>query len=331
MANSGSSRLDKRPSTGCTAPERRLAGSSPGMSSYALIVNPSSGRGKALRKAEALRVALGGAGVEILETTSRGSAVTLAAEGARRAAHVVAVGGDGTLHEVLNGLIGCGIPSRELPSLGFLSAGTANVAQSAFGLTSDPAALARAFATVQARPVDVGLVRYGGEERAFLLWLGAGWDAVVIRTLNAGRTGHMGVRGLFGNVPSIVRDIARYEQPMISARVDEVPVGEHGTVIVANVGPVAFGGAVTHHADPSDGLLDVVGAPHTTPMRFLRLASRMMLSSLSSAPDVLHAPARSVTLSSDGDVPFHLDGEPVGSLPVEITVLPHAVRLLGAS
>lgn len=298
------------------------------MSSYALIVNPSSGRGKALSKAEALRSRLDGTRVEILETTGRGSATTLAAQAATRADHVIAVGGDGTLHEVLNGLVDPAIAAGARPSLGFLSAGTANVAVQAFGLTRDPTRMARSLARPVAEPVDVGLVRYEGGRRAFLLWFGAGWDAVVIRTLNARRSGHMGVRGLVGRFPSIVRDITRYEQPAITAHVDGAPLGEHGTVFVANVGPVAFGGSITHRADPADGQLDMVGVPRATPTRFLRLASRLMLSSLASAPDVLSVPARTVALRSDGDVPIQLDGEPVGRLPAEITLLPGAVRLL---
>jgi len=281
-----------------------------------------------MRKAEALSARLDGARVEILETTGRGSATALAAEVSSRTDHVIAVGGDGTLHEVLNGLVDPAIPTDARPSLGFLSAGTANVAVPAFGLTSDPARMARSLAHPVTQPVDVGFVRYEGGERAFLLWLGAGWDGVVIRTLNARRTGHMGVRGLVGSLPNIVRDITRYEQPVIRARVDGAPLGEHGTVLVANVGPIAFGGKITHRADPTDGQLDVVGVPLATPVRFLRLASRLMFSSLAGAPDVLSIPARTVTLRSDGDVPFQLDGEPVGRLPVEITLLPGAVRLL---
>ncbi len=298
------------------------------MSSYALIVNPSSGRGRAMRKAEVLRARLAGARVEILQTTGRGSATTLAAELSGRADHVIAVGGDGTLHEVLNGVMNAATPPEARPSLGFLSAGTANVAGRAFGLTTDPTRMARSLARPVAKAVDVGLVRHEGGERGFLLWLGAGWDAVVIRTLNERRTGHMGVRGLMGRLPSIVRDVARYEQPVIRMRVDGAPLGEHGTVFVANVGPVAFGGQITPRADPADGQLDVVGVPVTTPLRFLRLASRLMFSSLAGASDVLSIPARTVTLRSPGDVPFQLDGEPVGRLPVEITLLSGAVRLL---
>jgi diacylglycerol kinase (ATP) len=301
------------------------------MTAYALIANPSSGRGVAVAKAKALREALGDEPVEILESTRRGSARELSAEISRRVDVVIAVGGDGTLNEVLNGVIESGLAAADRPALGFLSAGTANVATRAFRLTTDPVAMARSLAGAASRPIDVGMVRHSGGERAFLLWFGAGWDAVVIRTLNAHRTGLMGLSGLAGAFPGIIKDLLRYDEPSIAGTVDGVPFGEYGSVIVANVGEIALGGAVTDRADPGDGWLDVVAVPPTTLLRFVRHAARMMASTLTSSHDVRHAAARHVALRAEGEVPFQLDGEPIGTLPAGITVLPGAVRLLATS
>jgi diacylglycerol kinase family enzyme len=71
--------------------------------------------------------------------------------------------------------------------------------------------------------------------------------------------------------------------------------------------------------------------PPATPMRFVRLATRMMTSRLTGAPDVRHAPAARVVLEARSTVPFQLDGEPVGTLPADVRVMPGAVRLLGVS
>ena len=299
------------------------------MKSYALIVNPASGRGRAQRKAEELRQALSdSASVEVLETTHRGAALDLAAGAVGRVDRVIAVGGDGTLNEVVSGLMSTGSVGPRLPELGFLPAGTANAAVQAFRLGSDPVSLARALTDAEARPLDVGMVRHEGGERAFLLWFGAGWDAVVIDTLNTSRSGFMGVSGLFGHVPQMFRALSGYDQPPITADVDGSSFGTHASVVVANVGEVAFGGLVTDGADPSDGRFDVVGIPHLSVLKGIRLGFQMMTSSLTRSAAVKHELGAQIVLQSDGEVPFQLDGEPVGALPATVTLVPGAVRFL---
>lgn len=299
------------------------------MKSYAVIVNPTSGKGQALRKAEALLARLSEfASAQLLATTHRGAATELAAEAASRVDRIIAIGGDGTLNEVLNGLMNAGLAPADLPELGFLPAGTANAAVRAFGLASDPDAVATALINATSIPLDVGMVRHEGGQRAFLLWCGAGWDAVIIDALNATRSGLMGVSGLIGHLPQVLSSVARYKQPEISTEVDASEFGNHSTVIIANVGPIGFGGRVTDAADPGDGHFDVVGVPPLTALSWARFGFRMMASTLADARGVRHSPGSHITLRADGRVPFHLDGEPVGILPAKVTLMHGAVRLL---
>jgi len=296
---------------------------------YALIVNPASGRGRALGRADALAGILDeSASVRVLHTTHRGAAMELSFGCAAEVDRVIAVGGDGTLNEVVAGLMAVHGEGQGLPEVGYLPAGTANVAASAFHLSTDPAAMARALPEATSRPLDVGHVRWGGGERTFLLWFGAGLDAVVIDALNTDRSGLMGYTGILGHLPHILRSVARYERPAISVSVDGAPWGEHASVVAANIGDVAFGGAVAKGADPGDGRLDVVGVPHASLTASLVLVYRMMRSSLTEGRGVRHATGRRVDLSAAGAVPFHVDGEPVGVLPATIAVVPSAVRLL---
>lgn len=299
------------------------------MTSYAVIVNPMSGNGQALRKAEALQARLGEtASVQLLRTTHRGAATELAAAAAARVDRVIAIGGDGTLNEVLNGLMSSGVEAADLPELGFLPAGTANAAVRAFDLGSDPQLVATALHEAETIPLDVGMVEHAGGRRAFLLWCGAGWDAVVIDALNTTRSGLMGVSGLVGHIPQVFRAVTHYDQSGISTEVDGASFGSHSTVIIANVGPIGFGGRVTDAADPGDGKFDVVGLPQLSALNWISFAARMMLSTLAHASGALHAPGGHISLNSEGHVPFHLDGEPVGILPAKVTLMHGAVRLL---
>lgn len=299
------------------------------MTSYLFVVNPMSGSGRGLARAGALRSGLGGsAHVEVLETRSRGFASDAVAERALDFDRVIAIGGDGTLNEVLCGLMRTGAAPDELPALGFLASGTANAAIQAFDFTLDPRAVARALPSVQARPVDVGVVSFADTERPFLLWFGAGYDAIVIDALNSQRTGLMGIAGLVRSAPSVIRAVHRYAAPDITIRPAGGPERRAASVFLANVAKMAFGGTVTPDADPFDGRLDLLAVPRTGTLGVGALWLRTMGSGLDRAPGVEHTPVTRVRLESDDVVPFQVDGEPVGTLPAEVRVEPGAVRLL---
>jgi diacylglycerol kinase family enzyme len=241
---------------------------------------------------------------------------------------IIAVGGDGTLNEVLNGLVGTGHCAQRLPELGFLPAGTANAAIRAFGFTADPGAVARSLPEADSRRVDVGVVKFDDGERAFLLWFGAGFDAVVIDALNTSRTGPMGLAGLLRKSPQVVGALGRYAAPKIEMEVDGSSFGVASSVIMANVREMAFGAVVAEMADPFDGRLDVVAVPPGSRLDLVRFGWSMMTSSLSQARGVRQTLGKRIRLVSDGKVPFQLDGEPVGALPASVRLEKGAVRLL---
>ena len=299
------------------------------MTSYLLIVNPSSGRGRAPARARALRAGLPESWpVEIVETGHRGAAADLAASRAADMDRIIAVGGDGTLNEVLSGLVRTGRSAQELPELGFLPAGTANAAIPAFGFSSDPDAVAKSLCEADSRAVDVGIVSYEGGERPFLLWFGAGFDAVVIDALHTSRTGLMGVSGLLAHSRRVVSALGRYAAPQIEMEIDGSSFGVASSAVLANVGTAAFGVVVAKTADPFDGQLDVIAAPTGSRLSLIRIALSMWTSSLSEARGVRHTLGTRIRLESDGQVPFQLDGEPVGTLPVDVRLEKGAVRLL---
>lgn len=299
------------------------------MTSYLLVVNPKSGRGRGLSRAEALHSGLAdGNAVEVLQTRARGFACDAVLKRAREFERVIAIGGDGTLNEVLSGLMRVGAPAAELPALGFLASGTANVATHAFGFSHDPAVVARGLAQAEERPVDVGLASFDGGVRPFLLWFGAGYDAVVIDVLNRHRTGLMGVAGLVRKSPSMVRAVHAYSAPEITIRDREGTVRTASSVILSNVAEMAFGGTVAEGADPFDGRLDLLTVPRRSTVGIAALWLRIMSSGLQSAPGVRHETTAGVRLEADGDVPFQIDGEPVGRLPADIRIEPGAIRLL---
>jgi len=292
-------------------------------------VNPASGRGRARVRGEALQRGLAKSWpVEVSETGRPGAAAEIAARRAGEVDRVIAVGGDGTLNEVLSGLMGSGLSVQELPELGFLPAGTGNAAVKAFGFSSDPWQVASSLPEVESRAVDVGVVSYEGGERPFLLWFGAGFDAVVMEALSVSRTGMMGVSGLLLSFPRVLGALGRYVAPGISIEVDGSSFGVASSVILANVREVAFGGVVAETANPFDGQLDVVATPTGFRLNIVRLGYQMLNSSLTRAYGVQHTLGTQIKMSAEGRVPFQLDGEAVGQLPATVRLERGAVRLL---
>ena len=299
------------------------------MASHLLIVNPVAGSGEGRTRAKELVEALGpDHEVEVVETAERGDATRLAAEHATDVDRILAVGGDGTLNEVLSGLMQRREDGEEVAALGFLPAGTANGACRAFDLATEPAEAAASLANPETMPVDVGTARHEGGERHYLIRFGAGLDAAVLEELNASRSGMMGFLGVFRNVPRIIRVMRAYDDPDIAVEVDGEPFGRGASVVLSNVAEVGLAATVDEEADPSDGLLEVLTVPMPSKWDIVRYGLRMVASSLASAPEVRKTRGRVVRLTSEGDVPFQADGEPVGRLPVEVELTHAPVRLL---
>ena len=129
------------------------------------ILNPQSDRGRTGLLADRLQQALAGrVKLTLQQTTRRGEAVELA----ERAAHqghdaVVAIGGDGTVHEVSNGLLA--VPADRRPPLGIIPAGSGNDFAFALGIDKDLARNAALLAAGSIRPVDAALVETGSRRR----------------------------------------------------------------------------------------------------------------------------------------------------------------------
>ena len=158
-----------------------------------MITNPISGGGRGRIAAEALRDALQRRSVaaEVWFTTCAGDATARAARLASEAWDgVVAIGGDGTVNEVLNGM-----PDPSLP-LGVLPVGTANVLAMELGLPPRPDAAAAILAGGHRRSLAIGVCN----GRRFLLFVGAGIDGAVVRRLAEVRTGTLGKHKWLGPI-----------------------------------------------------------------------------------------------------------------------------------
>ena len=297
----------------------------PGTAPY-LFVNPHAGRGRGGRHTTDIVARLRAQGCEpIVHTSSRPgeteASIAALAPGAHEA--VIVAGGDGSVHEAVNGLLRAGSAA----SLGVIPVGTGNDFAKAVGVPLDwrsaAADLAARLASgAPARPIDAGRCN----DRYFANGAGVGFDAVVTR-LAAAYTAPIGDLVYLLAILRALRDGVATPAMRIVAE-DEI---WNGPVTLANVANGPFVGGRFHiapQADPADGLLDLVIAGPVSRGRVIALLPALLRGRHRAAPEVHDYRVAGLRIESEEPVASHLDGEvqPLAAV-FDIEILPSALRL----
>ncbi len=275
-----------------------------------IVFNPVAGRRRAhlLWRVLDLLVAHG-IRVEIAETTRRGDAEVLARAATLRGAKlVVAAGGDGTIAEVANGLLGTG------SALGIIPLGTANVLAREIGLSFVPALVAAALAFGRTRPLWPGIARGPEGSRLFVQMLGVGFDAQVVHRLPVSLKRLCG-RGAYA--VQTARELARYRFPPVRVRIDG-EAHEAASVIVSK--GRLYGGPylLAPEAGCHEPGFSVVLFERRAPNAALLCAALVPLGLLPRAPGTRRLRAARIEFIGDAPVPAQADGDAAGASPLSI-------------
>ena len=300
------------------------------MSATVVIANPAAAAGRVRRRRDALRAEITAAlgPCRFVETERAGHATQLAHDAVSDgAARVLSLGGDGTHHEVVNGLLdhpdGAGV------AFGVLPAGTGGDLRRTLGVETLGDAL-RAIRERAVRPVDVGHAAFTRDDgtpaaRWFVNLASCGVSGLVDRLVNASSK-HLGGRASF--FAGTVRALAQYEPARVRITADGRDLGAHAiaTLVVGN-GRYAGGGmCFCPQARLDDGALDLVVIPHAGLGRSLLRTPRLYRGTLAGVPGVVTASVREVTVEVlENTAWLDLDGESPGRAPV--TFRAHAGRL----
>lgn len=284
------------------------------------IVNPAAGNGRASAAIERIRAAAGGA-AEIVMSRGPGDAETQAFTAAAEGfGPVVAVGGDGTIHEVVNGLMRAPVP----PVLGIVATGSANDAARSLKIPRDPVLAARLAWSDRADAIDLGCCN----DRSFLNVAGVGLDTVVVAAVNA-QTGRF-ARGKAGYIVQALRELRQFENPSFVIRFDGQVIETRSLLLaVANLKYFGGGMKIAPQADPEDGLLDLWIGGDLSRRETLALMPVIFAGQHGRHPKVSHHRVTSVRIESAVPMQVQLDGEVIESLPAEFRVVPRALRIAG--
>jgi YegS/Rv2252/BmrU family lipid kinase len=235
---------------------------------------------------------------DIVVTSAPRDAVRLAREAAGRGAPlVVAVGGDGTAHEVVNGLAGSDT------AFGLIPVGTGNDLALALGVPSDPEAALDLVAGAAERSIDLG--RFD-EDSWFVNSLGLGFEAQV--TLESRKVQRLS--GFAVYLWAVVRALAGLKCPELTIRVDgEEWTGRRLLVSVGNGPRVGGGFLLTPGARNDDGVLDLCLVEGMGRLRVLRTLPKAISGTHVGEPGIRMLRGRSIQIESPEGFPFHADGE----------------------
>ncbi|PWU51176.1 diacylglycerol kinase [Micromonospora sp. S4605] len=292
----------------------------------AVLANPTAGRGRHRGLLPGLldRLAATGRPVRLLEAHSAEQAEAAChAAVADGVAALVAVGGDGTVHRALQAVAGTAVPFGPVP------AGTGNDFAVDTGFPADPLAavevIVDALRAGRTRPVDLArLTGADGTRRWYGAVLAAGFDAIVNERANRMRW----PRGPRRYDLAILVELARLRPRRYKLRLDGEPQ-EVDAVLVAVGNAPSYGGGmrICPDADLTDGLLDVVVGGRFDRLTLMRVKPSIYQGTHVRHPLVRSYRVREVELAAEG-ITTYADGERVLDLPVTVTAVPAALRLL---
>lgn len=297
-----------------------------------LIANPNAGRGAAARALPRIEGVLNQANLSyrIVRTTHPGHATEAARQALRDGErYLVAVGGDGTVHEVVNGMVKDGGPVAADAVLGVVAAGSGCDFVRSFGLPGDAVRAAGHLAGDRVRPIDVGTVTFTGQgaasTRCFVNIAEVGLGAAVVARAAGLKAGK-----LLGGA----RYAAGFWLTLPRFRPAEVRLDANGqyhawrafNVVVANCRFYGGGMQISPNSDPCDCLLDILVMTGPKSDSFTTLP-RIYKGAHLPHRNIAELHAAQLSIEAEPGFPVEADGELLGTTPASFGIIPGAIRL----
>lgn len=249
-------------------------------------------------------------------TTEPGQGETLARDAvANGFQQIIAAGGDGTVNEVVNGLVG------STATLGVLPVGTVNVFATELGLpVNNLEACWEMIRAGQTRLVDLP----SANKKFFVQLAGVGLDAQAVQETS------LALKRSFGPLSYLISaaSIAARTPPRLFIESEDAPIQESSFVLIGNGrhygGPFPF----FKHAVLDDGLLDIVAFKRLGYLEIIKYLQDVFFSSDIRLPEVEYFQTRRLRITSEQDVPVEVDGELAGKCPVEFAIRGKRLRVL---
>lgn len=296
-----------------------------------VIINARSGKGRGREQNEMINTLGRRYGeLDLYPTLRPGHASELAAAAADEGYElVVAAGGDGTVHEVVNGLMR---DDKAALPLGILPIGSGNDTAFGLGILEEPEQATKRLFTGALRPLDLARITDDrGKSKVFINNLGIGFDAIVVmRSETITR-----LSGFAMYFAAVLQTILFYYQiPYLEIAFDDEKVNQRSLFLYGGVGPRGGGGfLMTPDARWDDGLIDTCLVNPVGRLTMLSMLTKVMKGTHVTSRHVTMRQNQQIIVKSNAPMPIHLDGE-MFAYPrdnvhqVSIVALPAAIQVM---
>ena len=283
-----------------------------------MILNPHAGRENKYHVIKAVVEALDS--LEIIKTKQRGDATLLAKQ--TDADIILAAGGDGTINEVINGILR---NKKKKPVLGIIPIGTSNLCAKSLGIPLiNTKAMVEIIKKGRKKSIDIGKIN----ERYFVIACGVGLDAEMYQNVEPD------IKKFFGEVAypiSLLKTMFshRFQRLLIKVTKNNKTTDVEGYyALICNMGKYTKLFQVIPEAKCDDGLLDILIFKNSDLISQFTYLFNMISKTQKMNKDILYMQGEKFVIKSGEEVLAHADAEIVGTTPVEISLLPKCIEVL---
>ena len=304
---------------------------------YLVIANPGSGRGSGARQIPLIEEMLRRHALDfdLLRTEGPGHAITLAAQTATEGYDaVISVGGDGTINEIVNGLMQARANGAPQLPLAFLSVGTGNDLAFGLGVPTEIEAACRGIAKNHRTKIDLGFAKTDDipDGRYFCNCIGIGFDAAggILAEKITWTSGFLAYL-----IAALQNIFLYYKAPTLKIKLDDEMI-EMPSLLVSIMNGQRIGGGflIAPNALLDDGIFDLCIAEEVSRPRMLTLLPRFVSGTHTTQPEIQMKRARKIAITAlKGTMPIQTDGEIIcrASGEISIEILPKYLEIIGAA
>ena len=304
------------------------------MSKWCVIVNPAAGNGKGKRDWDKISALLHGNKIdfEVKFSKCQNDSISIAKEAAMFGFRkFIVVGGDGTLNEVLNGIIVANVCRADEFTLALIPVGTGNDWGRMFSIPIDYKKAIDIVCKEKTMLHDIGLIKFceGDKdvERYFINIAGVGFESIVIRMCN--KYMGKGYKSKLIYLYCLLMSLLKYKNVRMNIKIDDKEISE--TIFSVNIGNGRYCGngmIQTPEAVPNDGLLDVTVIKDLKKTAIIGSLKMLYNGTILKHGMIDGYKCEKLTINSDAEVYIEADGESLGAVPADFGIIPSAINIV---
>lgn len=301
---------------------------------WLIVVNPNAGKKKGKKDWIQIEKLLSKYGIEfrVVFTGKQRDAIKIVEHGIQDGfRRIAAVGGDGTMNEVVNGVFRQSVVPTDQITIGIITVGTGNDWGRMFGIPRDYEGAIRLIKENKTCLSDTGIVEYqtdhGRGKRYFINIAGLGFDAVVVRRTNAQKEkGRNGKAIYFYN---LLKSLLFYRHTHTDVVIDGKLITNQTFTISLGIGKFSGGGMrQTPNALHDDGLFDITIIKRMRKGEIIRSLRKLYDGTILDHPKIEGHTGRNILINSQPQIHLEADGESLGYSPIEFNIIPKAVKVI---